>query len=130
MDKNTAIENFHLFLRNYNLDSEDVSISYMYTTIHNLLENDKNIRTQEFFGTQINFFERDYSILKNAADADEPVAQFILGYYLWNQGGGSLMREGVRYIKISASNGYEVASNWLEKDKEFLSHKDSYDVQL
>lgn len=130
MDKNTAIANFHQFLRNNNLEGEDISIDYLLTTIHDLLENNRDIETKEIAGVKFNFFERDFSIIKDAADADEPIAQFVLGVYLWRLGGErSRMRAGVRYIKMAASNGNEYASAWLETDKSFLNLKDSgYDA--
>lgn len=130
MAENKAIAIFYQFLRSYNLDGEDVTVEYLLTAIHNLLENDRYIEPQEFMGEIVNFFERDFSIIKNAADADEPIAQFVLGVYLWNLGGErSRMRAGVRYIKMAASNGNEYASAWLETDKSFLNLKDSgYDA--
>lgn len=126
---NSAEVSFNLLLEECNLNREGLLFGELYTVLGNLLDNDREIGIKEFMGQGLNFYERDFSIIKNAADANVTLAQIFLGLYLWNKGGEkTTMCEAIKYIKVAASKGDKVALNWLSTDPDYLNLKSGYDV--
>lgn len=130
--KNSAEVSFDHLLKEYNLNREDLLFGELYTVLESLLDNDKKIGMKEFMGQELNFYERDFSIIKDAADANVTLAQIFLGLYLWSKGGEkTTMCEAIKYIKFAASKGDTVALTWLRTDPDYLNLKnDGYDVQI